>query len=88
MQISKADARSIGVQTGHDGRFSFKNVELGDYEAVVTAFGFNTERQEIEVTTKSKKCEQLLRIRLAVATPHDIHDVEPIAELLTRVTPA
>ena len=77
MQISKTDTKSIGVQTGHDGRFSFKNLGLGDYEVVITAFGFNTARQEIAVTAKSKKCAQLLRIRLALAPPHDIHDVEP-----------
>jgi len=35
VRISNAEAKSVGVQTGHDGRSSFKNLGLGDYEVVV-----------------------------------------------------
>ena len=77
VQIRNVETKPISVQTGHDGRFSFKNLGMGDYEVAVTASGFDIARQKIAVTAKSKKCEQPVQIRLAIAIHPGSHVVEP-----------
>jgi hypothetical protein len=62
--ILKDETELAGVETGEDGKFSFEELEAGNYDFQARGIGFVTFRFPIVLVRPSKQCKRALEVKL------------------------
>jgi hypothetical protein len=72
--VLKNGMQPITVQTGGDGKFSFRELKAGNYDLRVEAGGYQSIEFPIVMAKPDAKCNRSLEIRLYLGYPDSCPD--------------